>query len=120
MPKKKILVFDDDEAILEVIQIILIDSGFEIEISKTSHDILERVSVFLPDLILMDYEIPDIGGVAAIKLLRGNEEFKNIPVLLISASNHIASLQNDCEAEDHIKKPFDLDELVSTINRYVL
>lgn len=120
MPKKKILIFDDDEGIIEVIQIVLIDSGFDIEISKTTNDILKKVSVFMPDLILMDYQIPDSGGVDAIKLLKGNKEFKHIPVLLNSASNHIATLQSECKAEDYIKKPFDIDDLVSTINKYVL
>ncbi|WDF45319.1 response regulator [Chryseobacterium sp. KACC 21268] len=119
MAKKRILIFDDDLATLEVLQIVLVDVGYEIDISPTSHNIIERVSDFVPDLVLMDHQIPDIGGVAAIKLLRTYREFAKIPVLLVSASNQIVSLKNVSGADDYIRKPFDLGDLETLIMKYL-
>ena len=61
--KKKILIFDDDQSILDVFKIIFAENGYEVQISQTSQDILDRVSAFFPDLILMDNWIPEIGGI---------------------------------------------------------
>ncbi len=61
MSKKKILIFDDDTAILEVITIIFEENGYDVKISETSHDILEKVAEYRPDVILMDNWIPKIG-----------------------------------------------------------
>jgi len=119
MAKKRILIFDDDQATLEVLRIVLVEAGYEIEISETSHDIVDRVSDFVPDLVMMDNHIPDIGGVAAIQLLRTKKEFDHIPVLLVSASNQIVSLQKDSGAEDYVRKPFDLGELETLITTYI-
>jgi CheY-like chemotaxis protein len=60
MSKKKILIFDDDKTILEVITIIFEENGYQVEISETSHDILEKVEQFQPDVILMDNWIPKL------------------------------------------------------------
>jgi CheY-like chemotaxis protein len=81
MSKKKILIFDDEAAILEVITIIFEENGYDVKISETSHDILEKVADYQPDVILMDNWIPKIGGVEATKLLKSTEEFKHIPVI---------------------------------------
>ena len=83
MDKKKILIFDDDTTLLELISIIFKDGGYEVDISQTSHNILEKVSEFHPDIILMDNWIPNIGGIEATKLLKSNEQFRNIPVLYL-------------------------------------
>lgn len=65
----KILIFDDDKSILEVITIIFESNGYKVEISETSHDIIQKVTDYQPDLILMDNWIPNIGGVEATQLL---------------------------------------------------
>lgn len=119
MNKKKILVFDDDKTLLDVLTMVFFDEGYEVEISETSHDIIERVSEFGPDLILMDNYIPDIGGTEAIRLLRTYEQFDHIPVIIISASTNIVALKNASNANDYLRKPFDLYELEKLIARYL-
>lgn len=114
------MVFDDDIPTLEVLNIVLGEAGYEIEISETTHHIIDKISTFFPDLILMDNQIPDIGGVAAIQKIRTQKEFITIPVILISASTDIVSLQKNSGAEDFIRKPFDLGELEGLINKYLL
>ena len=111
MDKKKILIFDDDTTLLELISIIFKDGGYEVDISQTSHNILEKVSEFHPDIILMDNWIPNIGGIEATKLLKSNEQFRNIPVIYVTANNDIESLAESAKADDYVAKPFDREEL---------
>lgn len=119
MKKKKILIFDDDKSILDVFAIIFAENGYEVEISETSHDIIERVSGFLPDLILMDNWIPNIGGIKAIKLLKKYKEFTHIPILYISANSDIVSLAKKAMADDYIAKPFDLTDLERKVCKFL-
>jgi CheY-like chemotaxis protein len=119
MSKKKILIFDDDTTILEVITIIFEENGYQVEISETSHDILERVERYRPDVILMDNWIPKIGGVEATKLLKNHEEFKNIPVIYVTANNDIVALAEEAQADDYVAKPFNLEDLEDKVAKYL-
>ncbi|GAA4160086.1 response regulator [Chryseobacterium ginsenosidimutans] len=119
MSKKKILIFDDDTAILEVITIIFEENGYQVEISETSHDILEKVEQYRPDVILMDNWIPKIGGVEATKLLKNHEEFKNIPVIYVTANNDIVALAEEAQADDYVAKPFNLEDLEDKVAKYL-
>lgn len=119
MSKKKILIFDDDTTILEVITIIFEENGFQVEISETSHDILERVASYRPDVILMDNWIPKIGGVEATRLLKSHEEFKKIPVIYVTANNDIVALARQAQADDYVAKPFNLDDLEEKVAKYI-
>jgi len=119
MENKKILIFDDDVAILEVVTIIFEENGYDVKISETSHDILEKVGECKPDVILMDNWIPKIGGVEATKILKNNEEFKHIPVIYMTANNNIAALASEALADDYISKPFNLDDLEEKVAKYI-
>src|SRR5690606_14426689 len=115
MKNKTILVFDDDTNILDVFTIVLEDSGYQVEISETSHDILERVKEVRPDIIIMDNWIPNIGGIKATQLLKNDPAFQHIPVIYCSANNDVSSLAEQAGAEAYLAKPFDLDELEDTV-----
>jgi len=119
MSKKKILIFDDDTTLLELISIIFEDGGYEVDISQTSHDILEKVSDFHPDIILMDNWIPNIGGIEATKLLKSQEQFKHIPVIYVTANNDIEALAASAQADDFVAKPFDLEDLENKVAKYL-
>lgn len=113
--KKTILIFDDDSNILELCSIILEEAGYEIKTSETSHDIIEKVESYLPDVILMDNWIPDIGGIAATQLLKNHPEYKKIPVIYFSANNDIHVLAEKAGADKFLSKPFDLIALENMI-----
>lgn len=119
MSKKKILIFDDDKVILEVISIIFEEGGYDVEISETSHDIIQKVSAFQPDVILMDNWIPNIGGVEATKLLKSHEEYKNIPVIYVTANNDIVALAKSAQADDFVAKPFNLEDLEEKVAKHI-
>ncbi|QQQ29268.1 response regulator [Chryseobacterium indoltheticum] len=119
MSTKRILIFDDDKSILDVFTIIFSENGYEVEVSETSHNIIERVTDFRPHLILMDNWIPDIGGIEAVKLLRNHSEFKDIPVIYISANSDINTLAKKAEADDYLAKPFELQILEKKVEKFL-
>lgn len=119
MNTKRILIFDDDKSILDVFTIIFSENGYEVEVSETSHNIIERVADFRPHLILMDNWIPDIGGIEAVKLLRNHSEFKDVPVIYISANSDINTLAKKAKADDYLAKPFELQILEKKVEKFL-
>lgn len=119
MKNKKILVFDDDTSILEIFSIVLSSAGYDVEISATSHDIIEKVTAIEPDLVIMDNWIPEIGGVEATRLLKSHPDFKNIPVIYCSANNNVESLAKCAGAENFLSKPFDLEDLEKKVESLI-
>lgn len=117
MNEKTVLIFDDDINILELCSIILSESGYRVEISETSHDIIEKVSHIHPDVILMDNWIPDIGGIKATQLLKQHPDFRHIPVIYFSANNDIHLLAETAGADAHLAKPFDLADLENIVGQ---
>lgn len=119
MKNKTILVFDDDTNILEIFSLVLEASGYTVEISETSHDIIERVTEVQPAVIIMDNWIPNIGGIKATQILKANEEYKHIPVIYCSANNEVSQLAEKAGAEAYLSKPFDLTDLENTVDRLI-
>ncbi len=119
MNKKRVLIFDDEKSILEVIFIVLNDLGYDVEVSETADDIIQKTTEFQPDVIIMDNWIPVIGGVEATKLLKNHPDFKHIPVIYITANNDIASLAREALADDYVGKPFDLEDLESKVLKWI-
>lgn len=117
MENKRILIFDDDPHVLEIFTIVLEEMGHVVQHSQTSHDVLNRVSNFKPDLILMDNWIPDIGGVAATQILKSNDIFRDIPVILVSANSEIEDLACRAKANGFLSKPFDLESLENIVTK---
>lgn len=113
------MIFDDDKTILSIFSIVLESSGYTVEVSETSHDIIERVEDVKPDVIIMDNWIPDIGGIEATKLLKSNADFKDIPVVYCSANSDIEFLASQAGADAYLPKPFDLVDLEQIIKRLV-
>ena len=108
---KKIIIFDDDEDILAICILVLEGAGWQVFSFTNCVDILKRVAVINPAVILMDNWIPQTGGIVATRLLKASPELKHIPVIYFTANNNIRELANEAGADAHIAKPFDLDDL---------
>ncbi|MDB5231308.1 MAG: response regulator receiver protein [Chitinophagaceae bacterium] len=116
MPEKQtILIFDDDQELLDLCTVILEKKGFVVHTSENCNNIFEKISRFKPDVILMDNWIPDIGGVESTILLKSNPETKNIPVVFFSANNDVPALAAKAGADTYITKPFNISDLEDTI-----
>jgi DNA-binding response OmpR family regulator len=115
---KCVLIFEDDQDILEVIKTIL-EPQFNVQTRSTTEDIFLAVKDTNPDIILMDLRIPDIGGSDATLLLKSNARTHNIPILLLSANPNIEVIAGKTGADGFIKKPFDIRKLVETIESHL-
>ena len=116
---RKIIIFDDDEDILSICNYVLQEQGWEVHTFTDCNNIVERVAGIMPNVILMDNWIPDVGGITATKTLKSTEKLNDIPVIYFSANSDIQLLAKQAGAETYLAKPFDLDELERIINTVV-
>ncbi|MHC4221162.1 MAG: response regulator [Planctomycetota bacterium] len=118
--KKKILIVDDDLEIVEMMVDILIrDSRFEIKTASSGYDAGIRTQQFRPDLILLDYMLPDVNGNVVCETIRSNPEFENIKIIIVSGVIKQEEIDHLLKsgAEDFIKKPFNIVELTGKIDK---
>jgi DNA-binding response OmpR family regulator len=115
---KKIIVAEDDKDILFILDMILNDAGYKVEALPEGTAIMDRKSDW-PDLFILDKDMPTIDGLAISKYLRLNEQTKHIPIIMISAYHKLKKKARESGVNDFIEKPFELRDLLNTINKYV-
>ena len=117
--KKKVLIVDDDAEIVELIADVLVRDGrFDIKTAASGYDAGILTQQFLPDLILLDYMLPDVNGNVVCQTIRKNPKFENIKIIIVSGvikQDEIDQLLKS-GAEDFIKKPFNIAELTDKIS----
>lgn len=110
----KLLLIDDDRALLRALEIGLGAKGYETASCKTAKDGLAQAVNFAPDLILLDIGLPDLNGIDFCRKLRA---FSEMPILVLSAAEDeaqkVAAL--DAGADDYVTKPFGMAELEARI-----
>ena len=117
--KRKILIVDDDAEIVElIVDVLNRDGRFETKTASSGYEAGMATEKFRPDLILLDYMLPDVNGNIVCQAIRRNPEFENIKIIIVSGvvkQDEIAQLLKS-GAEDFIRKPFDVAELTGKIN----
>jgi len=110
----RILVIDDEPQIRRLMRTTLIGAGYEVDDARTGEEGLDKVSAYHPDLVLLDINMPGIGGLATCQALRVD---KNIAIIMLtvrdSEADKVAAL--DAGADDFITKPFSTPELLARI-----
>ena len=112
---KLIQVIEDDEAIRDVIEYILQQSEFEVNVAANAREFKINLFNTLPDLILMDVKLPDGDGIQLCKQLKQSLDTRHIPVIIMSAHAPAEASSKEASADDFISKPFDLNELLKRI-----
>lgn len=117
MNAKKILIVDDDEAILDSLETLLDFEGHEVKSFERGSDIFPIVETDLkPDIILLDMWLSGEDGRDICRKLKSTEKTKDIPVLMMSASRGLEKTALDAGANDFISKPFELNAIVMKLN----
>ena len=106
---------DDEQDILDIIEMILSDGGWDVVTTQHVDDIIGQVEKAAPNVILMDNWIPNSGGIVATQTIKKHPDFKKIPVIYITANSDIQALANEAGAEFSVAKPFDLDLLEKVV-----
>lgn len=114
MEKKKILIIEDEAAIADLLAYGLAKEGFDVLTANHAADGLKRVEQFEPDLLLLDWMLPDLSGLDVCKKVTATH---NIPIIMLTAKSDITDKIVGLEfgADDYITKPFDLREVVARI-----
>ena len=114
MSAGKVLVVDDDPQIRRVMKVTLVGHGYEVIEARTGEEALEKMPGEMPNLVLLDMNMPGMGGLETCRALRGGSD---IPVIILSVRNtekdKVAAL--DAGADDYVTKPFSIEELLARI-----
>jgi DNA-binding response OmpR family regulator len=116
---QRILVVDDEQDILEFLQAILEEEGYEVTTSDKG-DYLEHIPLGRrPHLLLVDVLLSGKDGREIVKLLKNKEETKTIPIILFSAHASAEHTARQAGADDFLSKPFDLDILLAKVAHHL-
>lgn len=118
--KKKVLLCDNDPDIIEIVSLILSGKGFDVKVATTCEEITSKIDTYSPDLIIMDLWIPEMGGEKATMMLKNSPRYKDIPIVILSANNEIELISKRSGADGYVAKPFEIKDLVETINGHML
>ncbi len=114
---QRICIIEDDEGIQDVLTIILQRSGYDICVFAEGTTVM-RPGFQMPDLFLIDKQLPDTDGLHVCRFLKQSPLTAHIPVVMMSAYPNARQLSRDAGADDFIEKPFQLDHLLATVKRF--
>jgi len=111
---KKILIIENDQDIRHIVAYIFEEQGFEV-MSIPEPESLSAVIAFSPDVILLDEFINNRPGHRLCRKIKQVESIKNIPVIILSTANDIEMIARECEANEYVRKPFDVEDVVEKV-----
>jgi len=113
----RIFIIEDEPSIIQLVQHNLEKNGFIVSSSLNGNDGLKELKKFQPDLLLLDWMLPDLSGVEICKSIRKDNSFKSLPVIMLTAKGEeedkIKGL--DSGVDDYLTKPFSFNELMARI-----
>lgn len=116
---KSILIAEDDKAIVEVVKIILDEAGYTTHTIEEGDSVAKIVKSKKPDLVLLDIWLSGEDGGQIAKILKGEDQTKNTPVIMISANNETEQIAKDAGADGFLKKPFDINDLLEIVEKHL-
>lgn len=116
---RNILIVDDDQDIVDLVTLLLGQSGYAVAAAKDGYTALDQVNNHHYDLILLDKNMPFVTGDQVLKSLRNNEMTKDLPIIMLTASTEIEDVKKSKElgVDDYVIKPPDKKTLVSRIEK---
>ena len=119
--RKKIIIVDDNASYLSVVRILL-KPHYEVYPAPSALKLFKIIDRFIPDLILLDINMPEMNGFEAITVLKENPRFKNIPVIFVTSKDDEASAVKgiDLGAADYVTKPFSGPLLLKRISNILM
>ena len=121
MAKKRILVVDDEVQLVEMVKIRLEANDYEIITAYDGQEALEKARNEKPDLIILDLRLPKLDGYTVCRMLKFDEKYKSIPILMFTArvQESDKKMGQEVGADAYITKPFDPQILLSKIKEFI-
>ncbi len=118
MERKRVLVVDDEIYIVHILEFTLTMEGYEVLTAADGEEALRRIANDSPDLVVLDIMMPRMDGYEVLRRLRADDEFRHLPVILLSAKGRPIDRETGLEigADDYIVKPFSPRRLLEKIH----
>ena len=117
---KRVLLFDNDEEVLDVMKEALNYEGFDVCGISETDDIFTVIADYQPDLVILDYLLTGINGGEICHQIKTSQKTAGLPVMLISAYPKVLLSLGDYGCDDFIPKPFDLTDLINRIQKLTM
>jgi len=116
--KAKIFIVEDEPSIVQLVKYNLEKQNFKVLVSNNGEEGLQEIKKTEPDLILLDWMLPDLSGIDICKALRKDTKFKNVPIIMLTARSQEEDkvLGLNVGADDYLPKPFSNPELIARVN----
>lgn len=117
----RVLIAEDNEINQQVAKEMLEQAGFVVEIANDGREAVEMVKTGNFELVLMDIQMPVLGGFEATRKIRKDQRFKDLPIIAMTAHAMVGDYEKSLEAgmNDHVTKPIDPDRLLSALMRWL-
>ena len=119
--KQHVLVIEDEQDTAAMIKLALEGEGYEVSLAHTGNEGLNEARKIKPDLIILDVMLPKMDGFMVCRLLKFDDNYMNIPVIIVSAK--IMKKDIECGkqmgADDYMTKPFDMNELLGKVKEFL-
>lgn len=120
--RKKILIVDDDATLIDTLCMAFeLIGDFAVLKAQNGLDGVQKAEKFLPDIIVMDYKMPDINGWEATRRIKKNDKTKHIPVIGYTGWAGLSDIKKGIKAglSEIINKPFNIEKWEEKINKYL-
>lgn len=113
--KKKVVLIQDNKEIPDIMDDVLTFEGFEVTASLTL-DPIRNIDAIEPDLLIVDDHLRESKkGSQIIAELKSDPNTEDLSAILTSTSNNLAEVSKECNADDYIEKPFDIDQMLEVV-----
>lgn len=116
--QKKILVAEDDPGIADVLSLMFEDAGYVVY-KTADRKTLDDIKKNKPNVLLLDIWMSGVDGRDICRTLKSDEATREIPVIMMSANKDAAQIAKNCGADDFITKPFEMDEILAKVDKYI-
>ncbi|HNT86861.1 MAG TPA: response regulator [Candidatus Hydrogenedentes bacterium] len=119
--KRRIMIVDDDPDALALMEKILNDEGFELVKVSNATEVGLKAAQLTPDLILLDFLMPEINGFEVCKALRDNDMTRSIPIMAVTCLTKERDIERifACGADEYLAKPFKVDQLLDKVKELI-
>src|SRR5579883_3007186 len=115
---KRIMIADDNVGIVEAVKLMLEDEGYTVDTAFSGTDV-KNLHGELPAVLVLDIWMSGEDGRDICKYLKGQELTRHLPIILFSANKDLPQIAQEVGADDFLLKPFDIDELLNKVQRFL-
>ncbi len=118
---KKILIVDDEQDIVETLKFMLEAQGYECFCAYDGETGLNMAKEIIPDLMILDVMMPKINGYKISRLLKYDNKYKDIPIIMVTARSQEDDkiIGKETGVNEYITKPFELDDVIEKVKEYL-